>query len=204
MSTHGKKKETRSHADWLLFVLGFVIFAAVGFWATPAILYAEKAQPFQFSHKLHFEQVGEDCAFCHGFREDGSFNGIPSIEKCSECHGEEPMGETPEEKVFTHDYMAQKKPIPWQVYSKQPPCVFFSHAAHTANAGFECAQCHGDHGESEKLRTYEYNRLTGYSRDIWGWSIIPLQGPPHRMKMDDCANCHRENGVRDACFVCHK
>jgi hypothetical protein len=24
------------------------------------------------------------------------------------------------------------------------------------------------------------------------------------MKMDVCGDCHRENGVRDACFVCHK
>jgi hypothetical protein len=24
------------------------------------------------------------------------------------------------------------------------------------------------------------------------------------MKMDSCADCHKDNGVRDACFVCHK
>jgi hypothetical protein len=182
------------------------LFLGLGFWATPQILYAEKPQPFQFSHKLHMEQVDDECNSCHSFREDGSFSGIPSKKVCMECHEEDPMGDTPEEKVFTEQYIKENKPIPWQVYSRQPPCVFFSHAAHVANAEIECAQCHGDHGQTEKLRPYEYNRLTTYSRDIWGPSMLSviLDDPPLRMKMDDCAKCHRENGVRDACFVCHK
>lgn len=202
MATQNNGQEQRSKADWLLLVVGFVLACGFGFWLTPTILYAEKAQPMQFSHELHMEQTGE-CQYCHFLREDGSFNGIPSMETCLDCHTEEPMGETPEEKVLG-EYIKQGKPIPWLVYSKQPDCVFFSHAAHTANAGFECAKCHGDHGETTSLRPYEYNRLTGYSRDIWGKSILGLGDPPERMKMDDCADCHRDNGVRDACFVCHK
>jgi hypothetical protein len=190
--------------DWLLFVVGFVLFSALGWWATPAILYAEKPQPFQFSHKVHMEQVEDGCKTCHAFREDGSFTGIPSLASCKECHEEEPNGESPEEKVFIEQYLKKDKPIPWQVYARQPPCVYFSHAAHTENAGLDCQKCHGDHGQTNKLRTYEYNRLTGYSRDIWGWSMLPLGDPPERMKMDDCAKCHRDNDVRDACFVCHK
>lgn len=203
METHQQGQEKRSHADWILFIVGFVLFSALGFWLTPTILYAEKAQPFQFNHKLHMEQVSDGCKSCHYLREDGSFSGIPSIAKCKDCHTEDPQGETPEEKVFV-TYIKENKPVPWQVYSRQPDCVFFSHAAHTANAGFECAQCHGGHGETTSLRPYQYNRLTGYSRDIWGQSILGLGGPPERMKMDDCAKCHRDNGVRDACFVCHK
>lgn len=204
MATQEQAQQKRSHADWWLFVVGFIVFLGLGFWATPAILYAKKAQPFQFSHELHLKQVDDGCASCHVFREDGSFAGIPSKEVCLDCHGEEPVGKTPEEKVFVEKYIVPDKPVPWRVYAKQPACVHFSHAAHAENAGLECETCHGDHGKSKKLRTYEENRLTGYSRDIWGWSIIPMGGPPDRMKMDDCANCHRENGVRDACFVCHK
>jgi len=207
MATQGVKKAKRSPADWWLLVVGFVIFSALGFWVTPAILYAEKPQPFQFSHKVHVEAAG-DCETCHYFRDDGSFSGIPGLSKCQECHGEgqdaEPQGERPEEKVFIEQYLKPGRPVPWQVYARQPPCVFFSHAAHTANAGLECATCHGDHGQSDKLRPYQYNRLTGYSRDIWGWNILGIGGPPERMKMDDCAKCHRDNGVRDSCFVCHK
>lgn len=204
MTMHQESQQKRSHADWWLFVGGFIVFLALGFWVTPAILYAEKPQPFQFSHDLHLKQVADGCKTCHTFRKDGSYTGIPDTQVCLDCHSEEPLGKTPEEKVFVTQYLIPKKPVPWKVYSKQPDCVFFSHAAHVLNAEQECTTCHGAHGTSKKLRIYEENRLSGYSRDIWGWSMVPLGGPPDRMKMDDCAQCHRENGVRDACFVCHK
>ena len=55
----------------------------------------------------------------------------------------------------------------------------------------DCITCHGPIGESEHLKTYEVNRITGYSRDIWGRNIAGLKRNPwDRMKMDDCANCH--------------
>ncbi len=204
MATHQQAKKQRSRADWLLLILGVVLGSAFGFWITPTILYAEKPQPFQFDHKIHLEQVDDGCKSCHTFREDGSFTGIPDIESCKECHSaDEALGEDPAEKEFMK-YLQADQPIPWLVYSRQPDCVFFSHAAHSENAGFECSRCHGDHGQSTSLRPYEYNRITGYSRDIWGKGPIGLSGPPHRMKMDDCAKCHRENGVNGACFVCHK
>jgi hypothetical protein len=77
----------------------------------------------------------------------------------------------------------------------------------------DCSTCHGDHGETETLRPYEYNRITQYSRDIWGKNIAGIaKNTWDSMKMDDCARCHKEAGVmhtssvqteRDACFVCH-
>jgi hypothetical protein len=204
MSSHQQGRKQRSRADWILLFVGLVVGSAFGFWLTPTILYAEKAQPLQFNHKLHLEQVSDSCRSCHYLREDGSFSGIPGLKSCQECHeADSPNGDSPEEAAFLK-YLKANKPIPWLVYARQPDCVFFSHAAHTASAGFECSRCHGDHGETTKLRPYEYNRITGYSRDIWGKGPIGLSGPPHRMKMDDCAKCHSENGVNRACFVCHK
>jgi menaquinone reductase, multiheme cytochrome c subunit len=220
MTTHEQGQAKRSHADWLLFVVGFALFSAIGFWATPAILYAEKPQPFQFSHKTHMEQVSEGCKSCHGFRDDGSFTGIPNLDKCKECHGDSPQGNSPEEKVFVEEYLSKDKPVPWHEYAKQPACVFFSHAAHAENAGLECKRCHGDHGETDQLRPYEYNRLTGYSRDLGlqhsllermlyqpsrpGEGGLATGRPPIRLDMLQCQDCHKQNGVRDACFVCHK
>ncbi len=191
-------------ADWCTFAWIFGLLAR-GYWLTPALLYAEKPQPFQFSHELHMKQVADGCQSCHVLRKDGSFSGIPGNEVCLDCHGDKPLGKTPEEAVFVRDYLAKDRPVPWRVYAKQPECVFFSHAAHLESAGLECAKCHGDHGQSKKLRSYGENRLTGYPRDVEGRSIFPfLNQPPQSMKMGDCANCHRDNGVRDACFVCHK
>jgi hypothetical protein len=76
----------------------------------------------------------------------------------------------------------------------------------------DCVTCHGHIGESETSRVYEENRITGYSRDIWGRNIAGFkQNSWDRMKMNDCANCHRLNNVnqnsvqtqRGGCFKCH-
>ena len=156
MATYGQNRQERSPADWLLFAAAFLVFLGLGFWAIPNLLYAEKPQPFEFSHKVHMEQVGDGCKSCHSFREDGSFTGIPTMEKCLECHSEEPLGETEAEKKFIGEYLKPGNPVPWLVYSQQPPCVFFSHAAHTESAGLECAKCHGNHGETSELPPYQY------------------------------------------------
>jgi len=202
---YDQKQKRKNKVDWLFFVIGFILASVLGFGITPAILYVQKAQPFQFSHKLHQEEVGDEgCKFCHLFYKDGSFAGIPSIKICKECHGDDTLGNKVEENVFVEEYIKKDKEVPWFVYAKQPVCVFFSHTAHINSAGLECIQCHGNHGQTENLRLYEYNRLSTYSRDIWGRNILGLDSFPNRMKMGNCADCHRVNTVNNACFVCHK
>jgi hypothetical protein len=73
----------------------------------------------------------------------------------------------------------------------------------------DCADCHGDVAGRTKSRIYQQNRLSGYSRDIWGYSIARIRKPaphePKTMKMNDCARCHQaEMGHKGACFQCHK
>ncbi len=139
----------------------------VGLAAVSKIALFKKEQPFNFDHSLHVEETG-DCETCHFLREDGTFSGIPGIESCMECHTDEPMGETDDEAVFVEEYVAQGKEVPWLIYARQPDCVYFSHAAHTVAGGMDCKACHGHIGESSSSRPYEENRITGYSRDIWG------------------------------------
>ena len=89
------------------------------------------------------------------------------------------------------EYVEPGKEIPWLIYSRQPQCVFFSHAAHVVMGKMECVVCHGPVGESEHMRPYYYNRLTLYSRDIWGANPAGYKKNSwDRMKMDDCAECH--------------
>ena len=197
----------------LFFIIGFAASMVVGWVVFPQLLYSQKQQPFSFNHALHVDEVDESCESCHFFREDGSFSGIPKLAQCIDCH-EEPMGETEDEAIFVEQYLSREREVPWHVYSRQPDCVFFSHAAHVIGAEMDCATCHGNHGETESLRPYEYNRITFYSRDIWGKNISGIKKNSwDRMKMDDCAQCHKEAGMihtssvqteRDACFVCHK
>jgi len=196
----------------LFFIVGLVASLIVGWVLFPKLLYSQKKQPVSFNHKLHNELVDEGCESCHFFREDGSYSGVPTLAQCIDCH-EEVNGESEEEALFVEEYVAKGREVPWLIYSRQPDCVFFSHAAHIKGAGMDCVTCHGHIGESEELKVYEENRISGYSRDIWGQNIGGFKKNSwDRMKMDDCSECHVRENVsqssvqteKGACFVCHK
>ncbi len=188
-----------------MLLVGFCAALVVGYVGLPVWLYETEEQPLEFNHAVHMgDDVGMGCEDCHGFRDDGSFVGIPSMGSCADCH-EEPVGESATEKELIEKYIKPGVEIPWLVYSRQPDNAFFSHVAHVKTAKIECAHCHGDHGKTSKPRPYQRNRLTGYSRDIWGNKITGTKTNSwDRMKMDDCAACHRERDVEDSCMMCHK
>ncbi len=198
------------------FLGGMIPSLFIGWILFPVALYSEQPQPVNFSHAIHAtedivegETELERCLYCHGFRDDGSFVGIPKLESCTECHDdpESPMGEEPEEERFLKEYVAEEKEVQWLSYYRQPDCVYFSHIAHVKMGKEDCRTCHGDHGQSEQLPLYQKNRITGYSKNIWGTNIAGFKfNPWDRMKMDDCAECHTERGQEqnNACFVCHK
>lgn len=204
---------------WIYLLVGFVGALIIGWVVFPMLLYSKQIQPINFNHALHLDPEKVDgiegdtetdkCLYCHEFREDGTFAGIPKLGKCTECHDDpaSPMGDTPNEKQFLENYVANEKEIPWLVYSRQPDCVYFSHIAHVKMGKQECRTCHGDHHKTATLPVYKANRLTKYSINIWGerisgWKVNTWD----RMKMDDCAECHSEKGHEEnnACFVCHK
>jgi hypothetical protein len=196
----------------LFFLLGLVASLIVGWVAFPKLLYSQKNQPIDFNHELHIGLVDEGCESCHFFREDGTYSGVPKLEQCIGCH-EEVQGQSKDEAVFVEQYVKPGREVPWFIYAKQPECVFFSHVAHVKAGGMDCVTCHGHIGESSSLKVYEENRITGYSRDIWGKNISGIKTNTYdRMKMDDCSECHVKKGVnqssvqtgKGACFVCHK
>jgi hypothetical protein len=197
-------------SGWVVFVfflIGFVASIISGWVVFPELLYSTKQQPIDFNHKIHVEQMGGQCDSCHFFRKDGSFSGVPTLAECTSCHMY-PMTGNPNETKFIEEYVNQEKEVPWLVYAQQPPCVFFSHAAHIKGAEMQCQTCHGDIGSSTTARKYQENRISGYSRDIWGHSMLRLGEPDHgglRFKMNDCAGCHlKQTGSKGDCFQCHK
>jgi hypothetical protein len=196
----------------LFFIIGLIASLIVGWVIFPKLLYSQKKQPVDFNHALHNEEVEDGCESCHFFREDGTYSGVPKLAQCLDCH-EEVNGEDPEEEKFVNEYVAKEREVPWLIYSRQPQNVFFSHAAHVKMAQMDCVTCHGHIGESESLRVYQENRISGYSIDIWGKNIAGFKRNPwDRMKMDDCSECHVKENVnqnsvqtlRGGCFVCHK
>jgi hypothetical protein len=209
---HGEKEDGAGGPIILFFILGLIASLLIGWVAFPPLLYSQKKQPVDFNHALHNGLVDNGCESCHFFREDGTYSGVPKLAQCIECH-EEANSEDPEEIKFVEEYVKKEREVPWLVYSRQPACVFFSHAAHVKTAQMDCVTCHGPIGESESLKPYQQNRITGYSRDIWGENILGVKRNSwDRMKMDDCAECHATAGVsagsvqtqKDGCLVCHK
>src|SRR5436190_1384861 len=114
----------------VVFGAGLVLSLACGWLAFPRMLYRTEAQPLRFSHKTHTGEKGAmKCDDCHSLRADGSFTGIPALEKCAGCHSA-PLGSTAEEKTLVSAYVEKNREIPWRVYARQPDNASFSHAQH--------------------------------------------------------------------------
>jgi menaquinone reductase, multiheme cytochrome c subunit len=187
------------------FLAGFAFMLIIGWVVFPFALYEKIEQPFLFSHKIHTgESTGMSCQDCHHLNAEGRFSGIPKIAKCVECHADV-VGSSPHEKFFVENYVKKNIEVPWLVYSRQPQNVSFSHASHIKLTELDCKECHGDHGSSDTLRAFERNRISGYSRDIWGSNIARIKKASwDGKKMDDCADCHEKRNVANTCLKCHK
>jgi len=211
---------SRPFQSGLVYILaGLIPSLIIGWFIFPVVLYSKQQQPINFNHALHLdpeivdgiegETEVEKCLYCHSFRDDGTFEGIPKIEKCTECHDdpESQLGESENEKKFLEEYVANEIEVPWLSYSRQPDCVYFSHIAHVNMGEIECRTCHGDHAKTDQLPAFKKNWITRYSINIWGKNIAGYKSNTwDRMKMNDCAECHTQNGHEEnnACFVCHK
>jgi hypothetical protein len=187
------------------FLAGALAALGAGWVGFPHAIYKSRPQPVDFSHKVHADKAGTKCEDCHAFREDGTFAGIPSLSTCAACHAA-PMGTTVAEKNFIDRYVTPNREPDWASYAQQPENVFFSHITHVKLGQLKCEQCHGDQGASDKLRPYQVDRISGYSRDIWGPTLFQSKaaGTVPGMKMDDCVDCHRKQGLSHSCLDCHK
>jgi hypothetical protein len=180
------------------FAAGAVLALAAGWAGFPHVIYRSAAQPVDFNHKVHADS-GATCQDCHPFRTDGTFAGLPALDKCAGCHAA-PMGTTAVEKRFIDDYVTPNRQPRWLSYSRQPENVYFSHAAHVQRGRLKCEERHGNEGATTTPRLYQEDRISGYSREIWRAALRPKGG----MTMDDCVACHSRHNLTHACLDCHK
>jgi hypothetical protein len=173
----------------ILFLLGALGALGAGWLGFPRVIYRTQTQPVDFSHKIHADKAGAKCDDCHSFRADGSFTGVPTLDKCSGCHAAA-MGDTAAEKQFIEKYVTPQREPAWLVNARQPENVYFSHAVHVKGAKLKCERCHGNQGSSASPRAYQEDRISGYSRVL--------------LTMDDCIACHREQHKENSCLDCHK
>lgn len=135
-------------------------------------------QPIAFNHKIHADNDLE-CSDCHIYYKEHASSGRPSIEICAGCH-EEPQGESKEEKRLI-EYIQAGKEVDWQRLYRVPEDVYFSHRRHVVLGSLECMNCHGNIGES-----------------------IKTPARPMKIDMEKCMKCHKEKGISNDCFACHR
>ncbi|MGH2356040.1 MAG: cytochrome c3 family protein [Chloroflexota bacterium] len=167
-------------------VAGVVFFIAL---AVPWLLrhqpYMSPEQPIAFSHRIHVQQAGLDCAFCHRTAADSSTAGYPDVEQCMFCHQVVGPGEAgptnragQQEIQKVREAWIEQRPVEWVRVHRMPDHTHFVHDAHI-RAGVSCAVCHGNVGSMTQAV-----------------KVRPLN-------MSDCVNCHQQTGAPTDCATCH-
>ncbi len=121
---------------------------AFAYYATPKSLAVgyEPSQPIPFSHKIHVDQIGLDCRYCHSFADVAGHSNVPTANTCWNCHQhvqKESPKLAPLHKAMDPAYPGYDgKPLEWVRIHKTPDYVYFDHSAHV-NRGVSCQSCHG-------------------------------------------------------------
>ena len=122
-------------------------------------------QPVPYSHRVHVDQLGMDCRYCHSAVESADVANIPPTETCMNCHTivrPQSVALMPVRESFSSGAS-----IPWVKVHTLPDYVQFSHAAHL-DVGVGCETCHGRVDQMD---------------------IVRLEEP---LSMGWCLECHRE------------
>ncbi|GIV82885.1 MAG: cytochrome c3 family protein [Armatimonadota bacterium] len=168
-------KRLGAWAVYAYFALFLAIIVALGsYWN---YLYATPEQPIAFPHKTHVQVVNLKCENCHLYTDKGRQAGIPSVQKCMECH-QAVKTESPEIQKLTK-YWEENREIEWAQIHKVPEYVYFSHKRHVTK-GIPCETCHGQIG---------YEMVVHKAKSL---------------SMGFCVTCHRQNNAPVDCYTCHK
>jgi hypothetical protein len=131
-----------------LFVVGGIATAAITYYATPKYSRVGYAplQPVPYSHKLHVEQLGIDCRYCHSNVDDSSYASVPTAQTCMNCHSQVKK-DSPLLAPIRESYETGL-PVEWVRIHQAPDYVYFNHAVHV-NRGISCVSCHGNIDQME-------------------------------------------------------
>lgn len=133
-------------------------------------------QPLAFSHARHVGQFNMDCQYCHAYARRGPVAGIPSVQRCIQCHFV--IAKDQPEIARLMEFWNRREPIPWVRVHRLPDYVRFSHQRHVAG-GVQCQTCHGDVGQMDAAV-----------------QVAPLT-------MGWCLTCHDDQQAPRDCLICH-
>lgn len=190
------RESGRDFLNWSKFILpiGFVavlaIVLCVGWYTQPDRLVRgyQPQQPIPYSHKLHAGILKVPCLYCHSGALKSRQAGVPSVEKCMNCH-KVTKTDSPDIKRLVAVYTSGE-PLGWKRIHSLPDHVYFDHRPHV-NARILCQTCHGEVQTMNVVYQYMSTR------------------------MSNCLGCHR--GPKDAlpadskilkgpenCYACHR
>ncbi len=138
-------------------------------------------QPLAYNHKVHVEKAELKCTDCHLYAEQKASAAIPPLEVCQNCHSDQPLSGSPEEKKLLQ-YITEGKEIPWKRIYRVPNHVYFSHRRHVVGGEIECKVCHGDVAEFTE----------------------PVVSPAVPVTMENCMRCHKQRKITNDCLACHR
>jgi hypothetical protein len=137
---------------------------------------AANAQPLTFSHRIHAGDNAISCLVCHPYARRSPVAGIPSVQRCAQCHLT--IAATKPEVVKLLGYWERKQPIPWVRVHDLPDYVRFTHKRHVL-AAIACQTCHGE---------------------VAGMEAASRTAP---LTMGWCLDCHRARQASTECLTCH-
>lgn len=137
---------------------------------------ANGTQPMAFSHRIHAGEHEMSCLYCHAYARRGPVAGVPSVQRCAQCHTTI-AADRPEVQKLLAAWEAREA-LPWIRVHDLPDYVRFTHKRHV-RAGVACETCHGDVARMELAE-----------------QVAPLT-------MGWCLNCHEERQAPRDCLTCH-
>jgi hypothetical protein len=190
------RKSGQDFLNYSKFILPFAAAAVlatvlgVGWYTQPDrfVRGYQPTQPIPYSHQLHAGILKVPCLYCHSGALKSRVAGIPTVEKCMNCHKVTKVN-SPDIRRLAGIYAAGE-PMPWRRIHSLPDHVFFDHRPHV-NAGILCQICHGE------VQT------------------MPVVRQHMSMRMSNCLGCHRnpQDALRtdskimrgpEHCFACHR
>jgi hypothetical protein len=163
-------------------------------------------QPIPYSHKLHADELGIDCRYCHANVERSQEAMVPPTQTCMGCHAV--VKKDSSKLNALRDSWTSGDPVHWIRVHKLPDHVYFDHSVHLAN-GVGCSSCHGRIDQMEVVRLDKPIAM-GWCLDchrnpepnlrpkdqITNMSWQPAEGSTELAKADvhpptHCSGCHR-------------
>jgi hypothetical protein len=131
--------------------LGASVTAGVWYYFSPRNLQVGYApeQPIPYSHRLHVDQLGLDCRYCHANVERSPEAMLPATQTCMGCHAVVKR-DSPQLAALRESWTSGS-PVHWIRVHELPEHSYFDHGVHLS-AGVGCVSCHGRIDQMEVVR----------------------------------------------------